>query len=80
VTVNLYEPNTVSEKRESQVDVRISKILKFGRVRLQGNFDIYNLLNIGSVTALQNAYGPTWLNAASILPGRFFKVGAQLNF
>jgi hypothetical protein len=80
VTVNLYEPNTVSEKRESQVDVRISKILKFGRVRLQGNFDIYNLLNIGSVTALQNAHGPTWLNAASILPGRFFKVGAQLNF
>jgi len=68
------------EPRENQLDVRLSKTSRFGRARLQANFDIYNLFNISSVLARQIRYGSAWLNAQSILAGRFIKVGAQLDF
>jgi hypothetical protein len=46
------------EPRENQLDVRLSKIIRFGRARLQANFDVYNLFNIASVLALQTRYRP----------------------
>src|SRR5207302_9254920 len=43
--VQLIEPNKTFEDRLTQVDLRFSKIVRIGRTRLQGMFDIYNLFN-----------------------------------
>jgi hypothetical protein len=79
-TVQLIEPNTAREPRQSQLDLRAAKIFRLGRVRLRGNFDIYNALNANSVQTLATTYNSTWLNAGSILPARMFKGGVQLDF
>ena len=79
-TVNLIAPNTQREPRQSQVDVRLSKALQFGRVRVRPRLDVYNLLNASDVQALISRYGPTWLNATSVLAARFVKLGAQVDF
>jgi hypothetical protein len=50
------------------------------RVKVQGNFDLYNALNASPVLSMITRYGQEWLNALQILPGRLFKFGFQVDF
>ena len=45
ITVNVVEPNTVFGDRIDQLDMRIGKLLRFGRTRTNLNVDIVNALN-----------------------------------
>ena len=81
VTVaQLIVPNTLFENRITQLDVRLTKIIRLGRTRVQGMFDVYNLFNANSILSEVTTYGPTWLRPTAILGGRLFKVGAQVDF
>ena len=83
-TITILEPNTVRENRGNQVDVRLSKMFDFGRRRLQGNVDVFNLTNSNDVLSLQARYsgtnGGTWLQPISIQAGRLVKFSVQFNF
>jgi len=79
-TVTLVEPNTMFEKRLNQLDIRLNKLVKLGRARLQGMFDVYNVFNDNAVLQVQMRYGPTWLRPNRVLGARLFKFGAQLDF
>jgi hypothetical protein len=76
----ILEPNTMFEKRLTQVDLRVTKVVRLRDVRLQGMFDVYNAFNANTVLALNNTYGSTWLRPTAILAGRLFKFGVQLDF
>ena len=78
--VTMLEPNTRFEDRLTQVDLRLSKILRFGKGRVQASVDIYNILNARTVLAANGTYGPTWLKPSAILGGRMFKLGGQIDF
>jgi hypothetical protein len=80
VIVNLIEPNTLREPRQTQLDVRLSKAVRMRGARVQGRFDVYNLLNASDIQLMNTRYGATWLNASSILAGRTFKLGGQFDF
>jgi hypothetical protein len=81
VTVaNLFEPNSELEDRLTQVDLRLTKVLRLGTTRLRGMFDIYNIFNSATITQTNPTYGTTWLAARGIVPGRLFKFGAQFDF
>jgi hypothetical protein len=58
----------------------VSKPLQIGRLRVTGMFDIYNLLNASTITALNTRFGSAWLTPVSILPARLFKFGAERVF
>jgi hypothetical protein len=51
-----------------------------GPLRFQGQFDLYNLLNVNPVLGQNNTYGPAWLTPLNILPGRLFKAGIEVTF
>ena len=81
VTVtNLIIPNTQFENRLTQLDVRLTKILRVGRTRVQAMVDAYNLFNANTILAENATYGPTWLRPSRILAARLIKFGAQLDF
>lgn len=80
-TINLVAPfGGGYQDRLTQVDVRLTKIVRFNRVRLQGMFDIYNLLNANTVLSQVTRVGPNYLQPTQILAGRLLKFGAQLDF
>jgi len=79
VTVNLVRPRSMYADRINQLDLRISKILRFGRNRTTAGIDIYNALNSSSVLTLNNAFA-SWQQPQSILPARFAKLVLQLDF
>jgi hypothetical protein len=82
VTVSLIEPNSLYGDRINQVDLRVGKILRFGRVRTGVNLDVFNALNSAAVLAVNNSFGGTtpWQRPQSILQARLVKISLQADF
>jgi hypothetical protein len=83
VTVNLIEPETFFAPRRNNIDLRIAKILRYGRTRTQVGVDVYNLTNTDVVTGFNQSFSPTsttWLTPTSIQPARYAKISAQVDF
>ncbi len=71
--------------RLNQLDVRFSKIFKFGsKNTLDANFDIYNAFNSDAVLSENAAYsganGGAWLLPTTVLQGRIIKFGVRWDF
>ena len=81
-TVNLVVPGTVLGDRINQIDVRAGKILKFGRMRTQFSVDFYNALNTSAIQSYNQTFilNGAWLTPTAIMPARFAKLTAQLDF
>ena len=77
---NLFQPQTQFEGRINQVDVRLTRTIKAGRLQLNPRFDIYNLLNSSAVLSTNTRFGPTWLQPAQILDARLIKFEIQVQF
>jgi hypothetical protein len=84
LVINMTPQDTEFEDRLQQMDVRVSRSFRAGRVRLRGNGDLYNVFNASNVLNMTTRHaGPTggqWLRPLQILGGRMFKVSAQLDF
>jgi hypothetical protein len=83
VTVNLIEPGTLYGDRVNEFDIRLAKILRFGRTRTNIGFDLYNLLNAAPVLTYNLNYSPTnttWLTPTAVLQPRFWKFSVQFDF
>lgn len=80
VLVDLIPPGTTYGERLYQLDARVTKTFRIGSRRLQGMFDVYNMLNANPVLTLNTRYGAAWQTPLSILNGRLFKFGAQFDF
>ena len=83
VTVNLIEPNTYYSDRRNNIDMRLAKIVRFGRTRTQIGVDVYNLTNTDVVTGFNESFDPTkttWLTPTTIQPARYAKISAQFDF
>jgi hypothetical protein len=85
INVNLIEPNTLFLDYQNQVDGRVGKTFRFGRFRAQGFVDVFNVLNAGTVTAVNQTYGANpatraWMNPTGILSGRVVRFGTQWEF
>lgn len=82
-TINLVEPGTKFGERLQQVDLRFARTFTAGRTRLKGTVDVFNTLNTGPFLRWNNAYGrdgSAWLGPLALVPGRFVKLGVQLDF
>lgn len=82
ITVGLLSPGTLYGKRSNVVDLRIAKILRFGRSRTSLNFDVYNLFNDSTPNAQNNTLGGTtrWQQPQSIPSAAYVKLNAQIDF
>jgi len=80
VTVNLVAPGTLYGDRLNQLDLRFSKIIRYGRVRTRFNADVYNALNSNAVLTQNNSFGSAWQLPNVILLARFAKLGVQFDF
>jgi hypothetical protein len=82
ILVNLIEPGTLYGDRVNQFDIRVAKILRFGRTRTNIGFDVYNVMNKAAILSYNQGFVPngTWLSPTSIQQSRFAKFSAQIDF
>jgi len=77
-TIDLIPNNTLYGERIKQLDVRFSRIFRFGETRkVQANFDVYNIFNNSTVLNEQTRYqvqNNPWRNVIQIMEGRFVKL------
>jgi hypothetical protein len=83
--VNLVLPGEVYGDRINNVDMRIAKVLRFGKYRTNVGLDIYNLMNSNTPTAYENVYDPNpavqkWLQPTAVLLPRFMRFNIQVDF
>lgn len=79
-TLPMYAPYSLFEPRFTQLDVRFAKKVRFGGVRVEGDLDIYNLLNSAAMLSANSTCGPAFMRPSQIQTARFFKVGAKIDF
>lgn len=82
-TVNMLLPGQLYGDTVKQVDLRVAKVLRFGRTRTLIGIDLYNLFNANpGLTYNQNwgADGGTWLRPQTILLPRFVRFNATVDF
>ena len=76
----IIAPGLMYEPRITQLDARLTRTFRYGRTRLQANFDLYNLFNASSVLAMNTRFGPQWLQPSQIMGGRLLKLSGQVSF
>jgi hypothetical protein len=81
-TVNLIAPGTLQGDRINQIDLRVGKVLRFAGLRTQLSVDLYNMLNSNAIQTYNQTYllNGAWLAPNAILPARFAKLTAQIDF
>lgn len=82
LTVNLLAPGEKWGDRVNEMDIRIAKVLGFGRSRSNVGIDIYNVLNSSAILSYTQTFipGGQWLRPNTVLTPRFVKVSAQIDF
>jgi len=82
--INLVQPGSLFLDYQNRLDMRIGKTFRFGQTRIQGFMDVFNVLNAGTVTNVNQAYAATgtnlWLTPTAIIDARYARFGMQLNF
>jgi hypothetical protein len=79
VTLNLVAPGTLYADRINELDLRLSKLLRVGRVRASANVDLANALNTNGVLVQNNSFA-TWQVPQNIVNARLFKISVQFDF
>jgi hypothetical protein len=82
-SVNLIVPGQSFGERINQVDLRLAKIVRFGRTRTDLGIDWYNVLNANPGLTYNQTFtgtGLTWLRPTTILLPRFLRVNATVHF
>ena len=80
VNIEMVPPNSRYEDRLQQLDLRFTRLFKLERVRLRGNFDIYNVFNGNAILSENAGYGLQWLTPYEVMGGRLFKFSTQFEF
>jgi hypothetical protein len=79
IVVNVLEPGTLYGERMNQLDLRVGKILRYGRVRTTASIDLYNALNANPVLTESRAFG-TWRRPQKVLGPRFVELVLKMDF
>jgi hypothetical protein len=83
-SINIISPGTLYTDRVSQLDLRFGKKVTLGQAYGKKfnsvlSVDVYNALNTDVATGVSSAL-TTLFRPTSVLPGRFVKLGIQLDF
>jgi hypothetical protein len=84
-TVNIIEPGTLYGERIAQLDLRVAKVLRFGRRRAAVGIDLYNALNSSDALAYTSSF-VQFVNAefparpTSVMSPRLLRITADVSF
>ena len=79
VTVNLVEPGVLFTEQTNLLDLRFSKLFRFGGYRTSVNLDLANAFNSSGITSVNNNYA-AWQVPTGIHQARIAKISAQFDF
>ena len=79
-SLNVLLPVQLYGDRVNQLDLRVGKILRFGRTRTTVGVDLYNILNSNPGLVYNQAFAANWPRPTAILMPRFVRFNATVDF
>jgi hypothetical protein len=79
VSVNLMQSGETYGERMNELDLRVTKVFRFGKTRTNIGLDIYNALNGNAVLTQSNSFA-NWQTPTRILGPRFVRFVATFDF
>ena len=80
-TVPLIVPQTMFDDRLTRLDLRFAKRISLNNhMRVQANFNIYNLFNGSAASTLNTNYGGSWLQPSLLQDGRMVQFSGSMTF
>ena len=81
ITIDLLPAGSAYlDERITQLDLRLTKSVRFGSRKVQANFDVFNVFNANTVLQVNSTFGPNWLRPTQILDARLLKFSMQIDF
>jgi hypothetical protein len=80
ITVDLMNPEETFYDYVYTNDLTVSRTFRFGRARLRGFMEVFNLLNDSTIYTRNETFGPQFYNPVDLVPARRLQFGAQLDF
>ncbi len=80
VTQRLNEPGKDFLPRVNQLDLSVSRRFRVGQTYVLPQLEVFNALNVSPELSINQTYGPAYGRPLTVLPGRLFRVGVQVNF
>ena len=80
VVIRLNEPGSKYLDRNNQLDVRLTREFTVNATRIQAQFDLFNIANVGTILREVQTYGRNLGNVQRVLPGRLLRLGVNINF
>jgi hypothetical protein len=77
---NLLRPGQQYTPRLNYLDLRVAKVLRIGDTRTMVGFDLYNLFNSNTATALNQNFGATYLQPTAIQSGLLARFNITVDF
>jgi hypothetical protein len=69
------------EDRRTRLDLRFTKLLRVTpRVNVQGNVDVYNVMNGSGIQQVTTTFGPRWLLPQNIIEPRVVQFSGRVTF
>ncbi len=81
-SAQLITPQTLFQQgRNNQLDFRIAKEFRIReRWTIEPTVDFFNILDAGSILAMNLGYGSAWQNVTTLLAPRTIKFGVHVEF
>ena len=83
--VNIVAPGALYGDRIMVLDLRLAKVLRFGKKRMNIGVDLYNLFNSNTATVYNEVFdvatvGAKWMQPTAVLTARATRFNAQFDF
>jgi hypothetical protein len=80
LTAVVVDPTTQYYPYEKTNDLRVSRDFRHGRFKMQPFVEVFNLMNLSTISTVNETIGPNYFQPTSIVQARRFQLGAQVDW
>ena len=80
IAVSLVEPGAMYRDRTSRLDLRVAKVRRVARSRIEPIVEIFYMMNGAPVLTYNHTCGPNWQCPTSTVRGRMLKLSTRVGF
>ena len=80
ITVDLLPHEVLFMPFQRKIDIRVMRRFNIGNTQIAPVLDIFNLLNVNTVTSENQTFGSEWQRIRNIMQARYMRVGLELEW
>jgi hypothetical protein len=80
ITINLADPTRAFYDYVYTNDLTVARVFRFGRTRIRGFMEVFNLMNLSTIYTRNETFGPQFYQPIALVDSRRVQFGAQVDW